>query len=782
MNPKNSVHTSFFKKIVFNPWKVIGVCLLSVVVIGSFMRNVAPSISYKDMLGADFPLLKIYERVQREYTNDDNLLVFIAAKNGNAFTKETLLGAKQLTKELWKTPYSIRVDSIANFQHTQADGDDLLVAELVGDPDTLDQPTIDRIRQIALAEPQLLNRAVNANGNTLAINVSFAFPNLSVEEKLSAESFVQEAVGQFRARYPQTDAHVAGLVALDATVMRISQKETGMFLMIVMLIVVGLLIWILRAFKPVIVSVFVIVFSIVAGMAFSGMMGWKLTPFTASVPMIILILAVADCVHYITGFLQYLRKGTEKKQALIDALKLNFQPIFITSITTAIGFLTLNFSESGSIRALGNQVAFGVMFAFAMSVTFLPAVLALLPIKSNPVKTESTASGFNEVSEFLFKYKASVLTISVILVGSLAYCLTLNELNDNIPTYFAKTLPWRQANDFGEKHFGGAYTFSYSLSSGKTDGVADPDFLKKVEAFATWLRDMPEAVYVNTITDTLKRINRSMHGDNQAYYRLPENRQLAAQYILLYEMSLPYGLDLNDQINLDKSATKVLITFKTLSTSQILDLEKKINRWLGENLPGITATGSGVQMMFAHLLDKDTRGLIWGAGIGLLIISFLLIFAFKSVKIGLISVVPNLFPAIAAFGIWGLLVGQVGMGMAMVSGMTIGIIVDDTVHFLYKYLNGRREKSLDAKEAVKYAYNNAGTSIIFTTVVLVSGFVAMAVLSEFRVNIDMGKMTAIILSLALLLDLVTLPALLMIADKEKEKEKAPLHNLAEFNS
>lgn len=772
MNRYDAKNPSFYEKVVHHPWKVIGICLVGVFFMGSFMRFVAPSVTYKDMLGADYPLLKFYEQIQSEYTNDDSLMVFIGAKLGTAFTREILSGVQGLTRELWKTPHSVRVDSVTNFQHTEANGDDLLVADLVEHADMLSPTELERIKKIALSDPLLLNKTVNEQGNVLAINISFAFPNLSLDEKQNAESFVQKTVEAFRERHPEANAYVAGLVALDVAIMKISQKESGMFLGLVMLVVVGLLVFILRTLQPVLVSIFVFVFSIVAGVAFSGLMGWRLTPFTASVPMVILILAVADCIHFITSFVRRLRGGEEKRQALVSALKLNFKPIAVTSITTAIGFLTLNLSESGGIRALGSQVAVGVMVAFILSVTFLPAVLALLPIKAKVKAGFGSDAQWNRVGEFLFKYRFTLLLVGTLLTLGLGYGITLNEFNDSVPTYISKSVPWRQANDFGEKHFGGAYTFSFSIDSGQADGVTDPAFLEKVDAFSTWLRSMPEAISVSTVTDTFKRLNKSMHGDEPGYYRLPEDRQLAAQYLLLYEMSLPYGLDLNNQINLDKSATKILVTFKTLSTSEVLAMEQTINRWIEKNMLGVTSMGSGVQLMFAHLLYQDTRGLTLGAVLGLFFISMLLIFVYRSLKIGLVSISPNLFPAGIAFGIWGYLVGEVGMGMAMVSGMTIGIIVDDTVHFLNEYLKGRRDEALDSVQAVNYAFRNVGPSIVITTVVLVAGFVVMAVLSEFRINSDMGKMTAMILVTALIFDLLILPILLMIFDKEKEPSRA----------
>ena len=765
MSKENPEH-SLSAKVVDHPWKTIAASLAVVCGVGFFMRDVAPSISYKDLLGEDYPLLRVYETIQSEYTNDDNLLVLVEAQHGDAFTAEILTGVRRLTDELWKTPFSVRVDSVTNFQHSEAQGDDLHIADLVGEQADLSDAGIAKIKHIALHEPLLVNRVVNPAANVLAINVSFAFANESASEKLGADAYVQTRAAQFRREHPQTNVYVAGLVALDATVLAISLKETGMLLGLVIVIVLVLMTLLLKRWVQVIPCLLVFIFSMMASMALSGMMGWKLTPFTSSVPMIVLIIAVADCVHYLTNVAQRLSAGESKRAALVDALRVTARPIVITSVTTAVGLLTLRFSESEGIRALGSQSAFGVMFACGLTLTFLPALLAVLPIKVGARPMPATER-FEGITDFLFRNRVSLLAASTLLAVLLGYGASRNEFNDRIPTYFDKSLPWRVANDFSEEQFGGAYTFSYSVNSKKADGVADPEFLRKVEEFADWLKSLPEVAYVSSVADTFKRLNKNMHGDDPEFYRLPTDRAQAAQYLLLYEMSLPYGLDLNDQITIDKSGTKVLAAFKTMSTSEVLETEKKVNAWIENNMANIDVQGSGVQIMFAHLLNQDTRGLIMGAVYGLIVISFLLVFILRSFKIGFISIMPNLLPAMFAFGVWGLFVGQVGMGLAMVSGMSIGIIVDDTVHFLTKYLKARREVGLDARSAVSYTFAEVGRSIVFTTVILVAGFVVMGVISEFRVNADMGRMTAMIMVFALVFDLITLPILLMIFDRPK---------------
>ena len=751
---------------VERPWLVIFTSLLLVAGIGYFLQFVQPSVNFKDMLGENYPGLTDYDYLQTQYIPDDNLLVLIEAKSGDAFEADILSGVYELTAALWKTPFSARVDSVTNFQFSEANGDDLVVDSLVPDPALLTEERLAKVKHIALNDPIALHGVVNPEGNVLAINVTFNFPLLAPDEKLIAYDFVDSLAAGYREQFPQTNVYVGGMTALDATVMNLSMQETVLFLALVLIISIVLLMLLLRVVLPVLAVIPMLLFSVICGMALAGMMGWKLTPFTTTVPMIILIIGIADAVHLITVYMQQLNKGESKKAALAHSITLNRKAIFITSITTAIGFLTLNFSGSTSIAALGNEAAFGVMIACLLSLTFLPAVLVLLPVKTR-VKKASNTVFYESLTDKLFNYRKVILSATAVIVVGLALSATQNEFNDRIPTYFDKSLPWRQANDFSEEQFGSAYNFTYSLNSGQVGGVANPQYLADVEKFTQYLRSIEQVSYVKSIADTFKRLNKNMHGDDPQFYKLPEDRALAAQYLLLYEMSLPFGLGLDNQINHDKSATKLLASFQSMSVSEVLIMEAAIDEWLKTNLPHIEYVGSGVQIMFAHLMERDTKGLTLGAIYGLLIISMLLIVMLKSWRIGVLSVLPNLVPIIAAFGVWGLLVTQVGFGLAMVSGMSIGVIVDDTVHFLTKYLHARHENGLDAKQAVTFAFETVAPSIVFTTLVLVVGFLSMVLVSEFRVNTDMGKMTAIIMLFALVFDLIVLPVLLMVFDRDK---------------
>ena len=224
----------------------------------------------------------------------------------------------------------------------------------------------------------------------------------------------------------------------------------------------------------------------------------------------------------------------------------------------------------------------------------------------------------------------------------------------------------------------------------------------------------------------MRRLNRSMHGDESDWYTLPEENDLAAQYMLLYEMSLPYGLDLNNQVNFDKSATRLSASLDTLSTKNMLAFEKRVTAWMDENTPDISTSGASPTVMFSHISLRNIISMLSGTSIALVLISLILVFALRSVKFGLISLIPNIAPALMAFGIWALVVGQVGLAVSVVVAMTLGIVVDDTIHFLSKYLRARRERNMNAEDAVRYAFRTVGVALTVTTIVLVAGFTAVS--------------------------------------------------------
>jgi uncharacterized protein len=755
---------AYSRLVIRSRWAVILLALLGVIAAASGAQRLAVDDDIRRMFSSGNPHLLAFEELEAEFTKVEGITFVVAPKDGDVFTHQTLAAIEDITRDSWQIPYSSRVDSITNFQHTRADGDDLVVTDLVNNAAALTPDEADAIRAIALSEPLLVNRLVSERGHVTGVNVNVILPRQSLTETPTVAHYAEEMAETFRQKYPDIDLYLTGVTMMNAAFGDAALKDMSTLfplMILVLMIVMGVL---LRSAWGTFTAMVVVMSAAATAMGFAGWIGIDITAPMANAPTIILALALADSVHILTTTFHQMRLGASKSDAIIESLRVNFQPVFLTSLTTAIGFLALNFADAPPFRDLGNVIAVGVAAAFIFSVFFLPALLAVVPLRTKKkVKRENAL--VDQVANFVVKRKASLFWGMLTVMFALFAAVPLNELNDVFIEYFDESYAVRRATDFAEENLTGFQTIEYSLSAGAPGDANEPEYLRQVEEFADWYRMQPGVVHVSTITDTFKRLNKNMHGDDNAYYRLPERRDMAAQYLLLYEMSLPYGLDLNNQVNIDKSATRMTVSSRGWSAKDLRKTDAAAHAWLQANAPASMVTyGASMSIMMAFTSEANINAMLGGVILALVLVSGILVIALRSVKLGLISLVPNLAPVFMAFGIWGLYFGQVGVGVAIVGTMAFGIVVDDTVHFLTKYLRARRESNMNAEDAVRYSFHTVGAALLSTTIILVAGFMVLT-LSGFRVNSDLGLLTALAIISALVLDFLFLPVLLMRVDK-----------------
>ena len=525
----------------------------------------------------------------------------------------------------------------------------------------------------------------------------------------------------------------------------------------------------LRSVSGVASTLAVLFLSTLTTVGIAGHLGVFLDPVSSAAPTIILTLAVADSIHILVTWLQWRGDKLPKLDALAEAIQINATPVFLTSITTAIGFLSLNFSDSPPFRLLGNITAFGVMVAWAYSMTALPALVAILPTREVLSARRGRLDAFmDRFSDLLVRRHRPVLAAMTVGAVLLSLSITRLQINDQYIDYFDRSLPIRVASDFTVDHLSGIYSTTYSLEAGGSQEVSSPEYLAAVDAFADYLESRPAVVHVNSFTRTMKRLNKNLHADDRAEYRLPDDQELAAQYLLLYELSLPYGLDVNDQIDVDKSSLRLDVTYGDVDIAVVEDETRLAEAWLAEHGTASMRSGqaTGVPRMFGQITRRNVASMILGTGLGFLLIAGILVVALRSPRLGIISLVPNILPAAMAFGIWAWLVGDVGFAVSVVAGLSIGIIVDDTVHFLSKYNLARRREGLSPPDAVRYAFRTVGTAILGTTFIVAIGF-AMLGLSTFRVTSYMGLLTSLTVAAALVVDFLLLPTLLLVFDRQE---------------
>ncbi len=751
-------------------WPVVLVSLVVAVLLASGARFLTFSDNYRVYFSPDNPQLIAHDTVEKTYIKVDNTAFVIRGTSGDVFTPERLAIIKEVTDRAWQLPYVIRVDSITNYQHTWAEGDDLLVRDLVPDPGALTPEDLVEIREIALSEPSTVNRLVSADGRTAAVAAVLQFPDGvgGLQEKVANEArLIREDI---EAAHPDVEMALSGVVMLSNAFQESSQRDIatlfplmGLFLTITMFLFLGSVGGTITAF-------IVVLLSAATAMGGGGFAGLQITPASAVAPIIVLTIAIADSIHILVTLFSEMDQGRSRLDALRESLRVNMQPVFLTSVTTAIGFLSLNFSDSPPFRDMGNICAMGAVMAWLFSITLLPAMMAILPVKGRR-RGRIEGLALKRISEFVIHTPGRIMVVMIGLAVALALFLPGLSINDKFVEYFAEGTEFRDDSDFISKNLPGIYLMDYSVGAGSDGGISEPEYLQRLDAFARWLEAQPEVVHVNSFTDIMKRLNKSMHGDDPDWYRLPDSRELAAQYLLLYEMSLPYGLDLNNQIDISKSATRIMVIVGNVSSTELRSLKQRGEDWLVANSPEeMHSMGSGVSVIFSFISQRNVRAMFVGTSIALVLISGCLFLALRSFRVGLISLLPNLMPPVYAFGIWAIIVGEVGMYSAIVVPTALGLIVDFTVHFLSKYMRARRERGESPDEAVRYAFRTVGAALWISAFVLVAGFTAL-MFSDFVINAYLGIMTSMIIVIALITDFLLLPSVLLFV--ERRLIKAP---------
>ena len=743
-------------------WLVVALATLVMLAITAGARFITVTNDYRILFSEDNPQLLAFDALENTYSASNAALIAIAPRDGTVFNREVLGAVAELTEAAWRVPYSSRVNSLTNYTHSEALDDDLVVAPLVDDAQSLSDADVVRIEKIALDAIEIAGRLVAHDGRTAGVAINFVLPENHDQAVIEITDYLNAVLDKARTSHPDIDYYMTGDVVMNRTFADVTKSDMETLTPVVFLIIVGATIILLRSVLSTLAIVVMLVFVINTTMGFAGWNGVVFSPTNAGVPIIVMVIAIADSIHVVTSVLLGMRRGLDRNEAIVESIRINAYPVFITSVTTAIGFLSLNASDSPPFHVLGNYVAFGVLCALVYTMTLLPAVLSILPLRASSAQSHGTAF-FDRFADFVIARRKFLLWFVTAVVVVLIIGVPRNELSDNLAQYFDDRYEFRRDTDYIIENLTGVDKLEYSLSAGREGGITDPDYLRQVDAFAEWYRAQPEVTHVQAFSDIMKRLNKNMHGDDPAFYRLPDDPELAAQYLLLYELSLLFGSDLNDRIDVAKSATRLSVVTKNAWSRDLRELDKRAQAWLQTNAPDFANEASGLSIISAHLTLRNINSMLRGTITAMALISFILIWIFKSVRIGLLSLLPNFIPAIMSFGLWGYLVGHVGIASSVVIAVVFGIVVDDTIHFLSKYLKARRE-GLPAPEAVRYTFNTVGHALWTTTAVLSVGFLVFAT-SGFEVSWALGLLVTITIVFALVADFLLLPTLLIAIDR-----------------
>ncbi|MCB1749000.1 MAG: MMPL family transporter [Gammaproteobacteria bacterium] len=679
---------------------------------------------------------------------------------------DDLAALRWLTDRVAVIPHVARVQSLVNFQFSRAVDDDIAIGDFVPRGTTPDAAALARLRSEAQADPRIAGLLVSPDGRTAGVYATVNAQGIDDAETAEVYRRAYTLTDEFRARYPNLAIHFSGTLAVDQSFQRASLTDGERLnpLMVLLFALIALLVW-----RSVLLALAVLVLvSLLAAatMGAAGWLGYPVTPVSAVAPIIVMSVFVANAVHVIHAAVTARERGMDARAASAAAVHDNRLPIAFTALTTVIGFASLNFADSPPFRHLGNLVMVGVVLAAVCSVTLLPAVLS----RTNPRRTALYAAARALAARLAAvghwpRRRHAVLVVSAITaslaLAALGFAQT--RLDDNFIKFFGPSYPMRLASDYSAERLVGSYYVEYVLDSGSDGGIDAPTFLHQVADFCAWLRARDDVAHAICLTDTLARLNANVHGEDPAFRVVPDDPDLAAQLLLLLETSLPKGQDVGNQVDVAHRALRLTALTPDVSSAELRALKTAGEAWFDAHAGGeASASGTGVGVMFSFVSLRNIQGMLAGTLMVVVLIGVTFTGLLRNLRLGALSLVPNLLPLAAAFGVWGLVVHNIGMTVAVISAICVGIIVDDTIHFVMRY-HARRRDGATTADAIAHAYATAGTAMILTSAILVTGFLVLG-LSDFAVTWTMGYFAALTIALALLFDLLVLPSLLVLVE------------------
>lgn len=756
----------FIENVIRFRWYIVILIPILTFAMATQLKHLEFEGSYRIWFGEESKILKDYDEFRSVFGNDDAIGVIFKDENG-IMNPKALHVIDNITNKLWQTHYIARVDSLTNYQYIHAsedDPDDIIVGDFIEDIDSLTPQELKEKAKIILNEDPVVGRIISQDGKTTMI-VARMTPKAGDDPEVSKK--LKEAVEKIVEEEKQSGYkfHLSGGPVLNMAFITLGEHDAKTFTPIVLLISMILLWIIFRRPSGMLLSICVVIFTFLIVLSVQVLLGYRLNNFTANMPIFVVAIGIADAMHLFWIYLIGRRKGLDNHEAIHYSVKKNFLPILFTSLTTAVGFASLAISNVIPIKTLGIATANAAILAFVLTILFVPAMLAIInpKVKAKELKKEKekTGSFAHTYARFIIKNDVRIIFASVIIFGFIGLGLAHVKVDSNTVRYFKEDVPFRQSIHFIQDNLTGPMAYEIIVDSKQKDGIKSPEFMNTVERFYKEYKErFPDVRHVSSLTDVVKKFNEVMNNSKT----IPDDQNLIAQYLLLYSMSLPQGMEINDKRDVFEQFLRITSAVNVVNTSLDLEMIKWIEDWWSKT--EYSALTNGQTVMFAHMQHDVTATLIDSILLAITAVSIMMILIFKNLRMLPLFIIPNILPIILVVGAMGWLNITIDIGVAISGAIIIGVAVDDTIHFFVKYTEARRRGD-NVEKSLEYVMQYAGSAIIFTTIILCMAFMIFA-FSQFLPNVNFGIVTAIALLIAVLVDLLMLPAILSRFDK-KEK-------------
>jgi predicted RND superfamily exporter protein len=748
-----------FSFIIKHPWLSLVLSLLVSLPFLYFLPHVktVENVDYFTLEGD--PDHAYYENFKHVFGNDEFFL--ISFKDKDIFTKENLSLIRDISTRLEEMDEVRKIISLSTVAETIGEEDYFLVQDFLHEiPE--DKPALKNLKQRAIHNPLYRDSLISRDGTTAAIVVL-------THERPEDEAYRKRLIHKTSILLHEYEGvvngnfHLAGWTVTNLRLSEYMKKDIARFIPVVYLMIMVVIFLLFRSVKIALLSFLNISLCLSCTMGFLAMIGATLNNVTAIIPPLIMALSLADTIHVFTHYLSEKAEGGETENALLKAMRDVYKPCLLTSVTTVAGFLSLRLSHIPPIQEFALISSMGIVLAFIFSFLFLPALIVLFsPSLQN--KGSDSIPLIDHILRKLMRVNVrhghTILIVCALLTILAIFFGTRITVETNLVEFFKRSLPLRQSLEFVEKNLSGTETINISIKGDMKDTFKIPGNLLFLETLQKYIDSLPEIDMTNSLVDFIKDMNESFHNEDKSYYRIPETREMIAQYLLLYDSD-----DIDDFINSSFNHTRILVRTNRHSTRDLTILIEKIRSYLRKNpSEGLETRITGMPILTVNTASEMVRGQLRSLSIAILIISVLMFFIFRSFFMGLLSLLPNIFPIILNFGIMGALGIPLNNATALIAAVAIGIAVDDTIHFLDNYRKERKEKK-DRREAIDNSISIKGRAIMTTSIILALAF-GVLVLSSFMPTLQFGCLTALIMVSALAGDLLLLPAVLGLSIKK----------------
>lgn len=720
------------------------------------------------------PALIEYDNLIELFGDNEYLIVGFEAAPGAAdiFTADTLRDIGRVSDFLEYHEYISQLRSISTFQYIHADGDDLSTDYLIDDIEELiESPAaIERVKTILNDEPLALDTLITRDFRHTRIAARVEYRGDTSETKIQLVQDLYRFVEEENIASDDYILHLSGYPLVQERFETVSAEDTGFLIPIMVVVMLVILFASFRSVVATVIPWLIIACGILLVLEIQAYLGIPHTTIDsgALVPTLIII-GIGITVHVLLEFFYFMRAGNSGIDSARSTILNIWQPAFFTAITTSAGFYALSITKIMPIKEFALLGAIGPIILFLFALSVLPAALSYM--KSIPNDTANIldagviSSITGGVPDFTLKNKYKLLVLGLIVLVFSLWNIPNIKIDTNYVTLFKEQSPTRLDIIYFDDVYRGMMNLDIILDSGEVDGIKEPAFLTQLKEIESWLVERDTLGPVNSLVDYLQEINQSLNGDDPDYFRLPDSKEMTAQFLLLYDSS-GANEDLSDIKDFDNRFARLVVPVVNMPASAMKEELDSIEAYLRENYSQLQPVITGTMALYTVQDIYISEGMAQSFIIALSVITVFFIFLFKSFKYGILSIIPSVLPIILAGSFAGWLGIYLDQSAVIIFAMTMGLAVDDAIHVMSRYLLAKNSGS-NTKQSIQRAMDESGRAVIFSSMVLVFGFSVLC-FGSFTTVIYVGLFGSIIMSLALLGDMIFLPAILHLIDGSDE--------------